>query len=544
MKCEIYLHNNYYFWENTKSNDVTIYHKGYAFIGNKLEDFSNITKNIIQKIEKNDSDSLKKYLNSLNGCFAIVIAHPNFIFASVDRIRSIPLFYSKTKKRCIVSDDANHIRVEIKPTMNEINAAEFLLTGFVTGQRTLFDDIFQLQVGEYLIYTKNSGTFEKDFYFRFHHQDFFDCSDEELIEKLDDVMISVFKRLIKTTVDRGKQIVVPLSGGLDSRLIVAMLKRLGVENVLCFTYGRKNDVEVQISKKVANTLGYEWHFVKYTRRMLYDMFHSKEMKMHQRYAGNFTSLPHIQDYFAVYYLKNKNIISKNSVIVPGHPGMIYGGYFPEILKYYINLDIKNISKYCLDRHYVIWKWSDKKLAEQFISNIRESIKLTCANDIEDVAGFIDEFNFNERQAKYIINSVRAYEFLNFQWSLPLCDLSLVNFFLKVPYQQRIKKNLYIKYINGQYFKDVNINNIPTNHEQDVFPVVSGFLQNFKSQNLFPYFSPNVLYNFITMYEFFPPFKYYLKYLCKTDFSMFNDKKPYPCSALSFGTLDYLKKIES
>jgi asparagine synthase (glutamine-hydrolysing) len=442
MKCEIYLHNNYYLWENTKSNDVTIYHKGYVFIGNKLEDFSNITKNIIQKIEKNDSDSLKKYLNSLNGCFAVVIEHPNFIFASVDRIRSIPLFYSKTKKRFILSDDANYIRAELKPTINEINAAEFLLTGFVTGQRTLFDDIFQLQVGEYLIYHKNSFTFEKDFYFRFHHQDFFGCSEDELIEKLDDVMISVFKRLIQATVDHGKQIVVPLSGGIDSRLIVAMLKRLGVDNVLCFTYGQKNDVEVQISKKVADALHYKWHLVKHNRKMLYGLFHSKEMETYQRYAGNLISLPHIQDFFALYYLKNNHVISKDSVIVPGHTGMICGGCLPDIFDLKIGLSIDKVSQYCLNRHYNLWKRSDGRVPERFIEYIKESTNFTNIKNNEDTADFIEIFDFNERQAKFIVNSVRAYEYHNFEWALPLCDLELMNYFIKIPLDKRIKKSFY------------------------------------------------------------------------------------------------------
>jgi asparagine synthase (glutamine-hydrolysing) len=468
MKCEFYLNNNYYLWENTKSNDVTIYHKGYAFIGNKQEVFSNITKNIIQIIEKNDIDSLKKYLFSLNGCFAVVINHPNFIFASVDRIRSIPLFYSKKKKRFILSDDANYIRAELKPTMNEINAAEFLLTGFVTGQRTLFNNIFQLQVGEYLIYEKNSDIFEKDFYFRFHHQDFFDCSEEELIEKLDEVMIGVFKRLIKTTVDRGKQIVVPLSGGYDSRLIVAMIKRLGVEDVVCFTYGRKNDVEVQISKKVANVLGYEWHFVKYSRKMLYDLFHSKEMDAYQRYGGNLTSLPHIQDYFAVYHLKKNNIIFNDSVIVPGHTGdMISGGHFPDISTLKIGPSLDQVSKYCLNNHYNLWKWSDDELSERFIEKIKESTNLFDIKNNEDTADFIELFDFNERQAKFIINSVRAYEFFNSSWNLPLWDSELIEFFLRVPIDFRFKQRLYIDYISSQYFKDVNINNIPTDKTRQI-----------------------------------------------------------------------------
>jgi asparagine synthase (glutamine-hydrolysing) len=69
--------------------------------------------------------------------------------------------------------------------------------------------------------------------------------------------------------------VVPLSGGLDSRIIVAMLKRLGVEDVICFTYGKKGNREAEISRQVAEALGYRWYFVEYTKEKLYDGYHSR-----------------------------------------------------------------------------------------------------------------------------------------------------------------------------------------------------------------------------------------------------------------------------
>ena len=43
------------------------------------------------------------------------------IMSIVDRVRSIPLFYSKTDDRFIISDDANYIRDATDAKFNEIN---------------------------------------------------------------------------------------------------------------------------------------------------------------------------------------------------------------------------------------------------------------------------------------------------------------------------------------------------------------------------------------------------------------------------------------
>ena len=40
------------------------------------------------------------------------------------------------------------------------------------------------------------------------------------------------------------------------------------------------------------------------------------------------------------------------------------------------------------------------------------------------------FDWSERQSKFIINSVRVYDFFNFDWALPFWDLEIVNFWRK------------------------------------------------------------------------------------------------------------------
>ena len=270
---------------------------------------------------------------------------------------------------------------------------------------------------------------------------------------LDDIFLRVFERLIESTVNKGKQIIIPLSGGLDSRIIVTFLKRLGIKNVICFSYGRKDSIEVEISRQVAKTLGYEWHFIEYSNKKQYNDFHSQEMKNYDRYASNLVSLPHRQDFLSIKELKDNGYIPENSVVIPGHSGgMISGGHIPfnynEKRDYNFELFIKDN----FENHYILWNWdNNEKLKRIFKEKIRNCIGNIDIHDNESCANAIEIFDFKERQGKFIINSLRVYEFLGYEWKIPLWDIELMEFFSKIPLKNKIEKQLYKRYAREKLF---------------------------------------------------------------------------------------------
>jgi len=160
-------------------------------------------------------------------------------------------------------------------------------------------------------------------YYRFVHEYEQEVGIDELMAQHDQVLIRIFNRLIE--IANGRAIVVPLSGGYDSRLIVLMLKRLGYENIITFTYGRPGNKESEVSRKVAELLGLQWEFVPYSNEDWYRWYNSSERKDYSKLAGNSCSLPHIQDWPAVWQLKNKNLIPGDCIFVPGHSGDLPAG---------------------------------------------------------------------------------------------------------------------------------------------------------------------------------------------------------------------------
>jgi asparagine synthase (glutamine-hydrolysing) len=458
MDVKIVLRNFHAPWCYSTHDFIEFWWKGQIFYKNELMTIEKIVESLHlnNKSYGQDTNQTIDSLRRLNGSFSIIIETAQYMLCVVDRIRSIPLFYSSVNNILIISDDANYLREQLDTTFNEEHGEEFLVTGYVTGPDTLFEGIFQLQAGEFLVVDKLSGNFSVNRYFHYLHGDYSTETQEQLLMSLNEVMVSVFNRLIDTTTKRGKTIVVPLSGGLDSRLIVAILSRLGVKDVICFSYGKTGNHEAEISKKVAEALEYPWYFVEYTSRRWYECYNSDEMRKYERYAGNLTSLPHIQDFLAVKILKEEGIIPEDAVFVPGHSGdMLAGSWIPENMKE-LPCTIDSCISHLLQRHYSLWRWNDnenQKIRSLVRQRIQNSIGDIRIHDADSFADCIEYFNYNERQAKFIVNSVRVYEFFGYEWRIPLWDAELIDFFLKIPLSLRLKQLLYKKYVLEMVFQN-------------------------------------------------------------------------------------------
>ncbi len=455
MKSEIKLMNKYCAWKEIKFNEVMYYLKGNVFFNNKLlspEKLTELMTPLICREDESQEKELGEFFEGLNGEFAIVAETNSRIFCAVDKLRRIPLFYITTKDNFVISDDAYYLKDKINSRLNEKNAAEFMVAGYVTGDETLFDGIKQIRSGEFLTYQKKDNFLKTSCYFRFSHGNYYELPEGQLLEMLDQVFVHTFSRLIESTVNQGKKLIVPLSGGLDSRIIVAMLKRLGVNDVTCVSYGRKGNRESIISKQVAEALGYDWLFVEYTAQKWHECYNSKEADCYRTFAGNLSSLPHMQDFLTVKTLKSQGKIPDNSVFVPGHTAdMLAGSHIPS---YYLDnsakYDSDTFSVDSLKLHYNLWKWP-YELEHTFKEKLNKSISGLEINDNKTCASVIELFDFNERQSKFIVNSVRVYEFFGYEWRTPFWDMELIEFYLKVSLEYRINQTLYIKYARDRLF---------------------------------------------------------------------------------------------
>lgn len=440
-----------------------IHLRGSVYIGHEQLSHYQVAQKLPEDIQ--NTERWRSALNHFNGFFALISHTDQGMLAAVDRIRSIPLFYGQTDNHLFLSDDAEWVRYQVGDSEMEPTAQEeFQLVGYVTGSDTLFQNVKQLQPGEYLIATEdpNRTKVKTHRYYHFLHDEPTDYSDSALRDQLDRATQHCMERLIDYA--NGRQIVVPLSGGYDSRLIVLMLKRLGYENVLTFTYGVPRNKEAKISQQVAETLNLPWYFIEYTDRKWQEAWATEERLNFCRFASNWSSLPHPQDWLAVQEMNNNNIIQNNAIFCPGHAAdFVAGSHIPNCTTTDEPLSKKRLLQEIYHVHYSLApKEHISKRSASFWQN-------RISNLLEDKAPdtavkFADSFEYwvwQERQAKYITNSIRVYEYYGYEWWLPFWDKEFISFWQNAPLSIRLGSLWYIQYVTKLY-RSATSQNSPNN----------------------------------------------------------------------------------
>lgn len=397
---------------------------------------------------RNISD-FSEVINNIKGFFAIIVNSDKRLFAAVDHSRSIPLYYAQMDEDFYLSTSASWIQNNIKDSnKDKLAEEEFQMLGYILGNKTLYPDIKQLQAGECLILSKNKLEIKK--YYDPNYSNPIEFDKNDFFEELDNAAINSTKRLIDYA--DGRQIIVPLSGGYDSRLVVSLLKRLKYNNVICFSYGVKANKEAEYSKKIAEALDYKWIFIEYTDSLWSKSWFSSEAEEFRKYASNLSSLPHIQDWLAITELKDNNLIDSNAVFVPGHccvTDFIPDKKFLNKKKYKKSHLLNIYVDYIIDTHFI-----GRPFSKNNILTLKKTKKILAfeknIRSIDDALSEIIKYNWKERQEKYITNSVRSYEFLGYDWWLLLWDQEFMRVWEAVPLEYRIGKLIYKEYVDKKF----------------------------------------------------------------------------------------------
>ena len=247
MKCNVLITDEYQ-WKKISRNKVDIFFKGCL-------DNSCIT--ILLSLPFKDDNFIQQYISTMDVNFAFVVSAENFCIMSVDKIRSIPIIYSNISNTLYV--DCKSSRLLEFTESREVDNNSILsiaMSGYTIGDNTFYKSIKALVAGQ-LVIVRNSCDIKKIQYYQYMPE--LNNDSEECLEcKLEKVTLDILKKTIGSL--KGRQAVIPLSAGNDSRLIASGFKHLGYENVKCYSYGFEN-FESDTSKIIANKLGYEWKLV-------------------------------------------------------------------------------------------------------------------------------------------------------------------------------------------------------------------------------------------------------------------------------------------
>ena len=426
---------------------------------------------LISLLEKVKSESeLEQILDGASGHFAIIIELENEILAAVDHASTIPLYYGKN----VISDDALAIPSERNITADAQN--QYLLSGYLIGNRTLYSDVFIIPAGNILRLNKENSQASLHQYYSYTQLENLKLSEAALFDLLDEAHHTAIQHLIQSA--DGRQIVIPLSGGYDSRLIALMLKKLGYDNLLAYSYGSPRNREAHISKAVASHLHIPYHFVVNTAKDWFETYHSEECRDYHFKCGMISARPYLQDILAVKQLRANNVLQPDAIITPGHSGdFLQGTIIPALFVEEDDLDRDAVLNVIYKKIYRLWPHS-AQYSQAIKQQISSYLGLPERMSGEEAASFLEQFVWQHHQAKNYLNGTLVYEFYGYGWELPWWDKGLLKFWRSVDVNLRYKRQFYKRYVQARQHIDIPVyykQYLPTRAYQWFMRKTKGFI---------------------------------------------------------------------
>ena len=432
-------------WTTYECDPCTVHVTGWADTGADVVSGDRFARSVWNSITgRSDFADL---MRGLNGNFVVVISNSDTIAFGVDAVRTIPLLYRRDGNTVLVSDSVDELRRTNDPPDDD-SAVEFYMAGMATGPYTLFRDIRALQAGECIVCDRSEGTLLPERYYRYLSTYDAPESVEQLVEELDALALTVFERVVESL--SGRQVVIPLSGGLDSRLVAATFKRLGYDRVVCFSYGRPGNWESERSKAIADLLGFPWHMFPYTGALWREIIDSDEVMRYWAFAGNAVSAPGWDDWPAVRALRENPAIDEDAVIINGNSGdYIVGSHLKYLLDPSWNDDPTDVHTAIIKKHCTLWFGLIDRpgVRDVIVRRIDEALEGLPVDTDEEWACRYEYWEWQERQAKIPVNMVRTYDFFGYDWRMPLWDLELMKFWERIPSAYKVDKYLYRKQLS-------------------------------------------------------------------------------------------------
>ncbi|MFU8860461.1 MAG: asparagine synthase-related protein [Cyclonatronaceae bacterium] len=370
----------------------------------------------------------------IDGFFRFVAGDDRHTWFGADHLGSYPLFY-RTEPDFSWSVHAG--KMDTDPVPDDQSLCCLLACGYVTGNHTLYKGVLEAEPG--VVHTWH------------HKQRKLETSSPSKpanpapppvpdFGKLDELSSALFRAESANT--EPLKFTLSLSGGLDSRIILAQALRHGIEPS-AFSYGKWNTPDQRIAKKICRELDIPWTFHNYgDHRALIN-----DQQRHSRFADHAfsgRSIPHEQDYIS------GHLTPPGSLILGGHSGdLIAGSYLtPELA---LTGSEKAFTDLMFYRHAQLTPVTGRRFYDVVRQRLAESFAGmdTSRGGIERAALRFNQLN---RQRRYIVNSVRAYTLHDIPFFLPLYTKGMVDFFSGLPAEEKLDQKFYKQFATEFLFK--------------------------------------------------------------------------------------------
>ncbi|MDC1386830.1 N-acetylglutaminylglutamine amidotransferase [Candidatus Thioglobus sp.] len=419
LKLTLVFNGTIYNYKALRAQLIT---KGYVF-------FSNSDTEVIIKAYHFWGEDC---VNHLDGMFAFAIwdRSSQQLFVARDRMGIKPLYFNITPKAFTFASNSQALLTqELDKSINPVALHQQLsLHGVVPAPNTIINGIQKLKPGTFFTLSPNGKLLEKTYWHPSAKRLEENISDQEYIERTHELLTAaVMKRMSASDVPIG----VLLSGGLDSSLIVALLKEAGHEDIRTFSIGFED---------IDDEVGSEFEYS--------DQIVSKFETQHKKYqVSNKEVLPRLseavmnmsepmvgQDAVAFYLLSEQ--VSKHTKVVLSGQGAdeAFAGYFwyPRMANEQGN-EVERFSKHYVDRPHDEYLQTVSSIyqGENHTHNWLNKEFLKPGAD-----SFIDKVFRTDMTRLIVDDPVKRVDNMTMAWGLearvPFMDTDLVEWALSIP----------------------------------------------------------------------------------------------------------------
>ncbi len=218
-------------------------------------DIDNDAKFFLELFIEKGIESLAK----VNGHYAVCIhdLKKNETILISDRYGTRPLYYTYYNKYFIFAPEIKAlIHENFAIEVNDEAISDLFHFAHLFGYKTMFKCIHQLPEASFLIF--NNGKITTTRYWDYPYDETVYCNNNftkgEINNYIDELEEKFTNSIRRQTRKNEKKLLFSLSGGLDSRFVVAMAHKLKINPIDAFTMGEKNSEDILYAKEVSEQL--------------------------------------------------------------------------------------------------------------------------------------------------------------------------------------------------------------------------------------------------------------------------------------------------
>ncbi|MCL3780222.1 hypothetical protein EMN47_07430 [Prolixibacteraceae bacterium JC049] len=419
--------------ENIMADEITIICRGYIINEGNILVEQELHQFITQKYKEN---WLLGNVKELNGIFQIVVITPNEVVVINDRYGFYPLFYTEKSNRVIISQNFRKLCNGIH--YNSDALTDMCDLGYVMGKETLLEGVneFSPHAISRITRKKEKITVDESSYWQMQH--LFGSGKirtyEEQFVELWNTVIGNYTRFLK----KNEGICyLPLSGGLDSRLLAYELDKKAIPMHLMSLGHSEENYDIKAALKVASLLkNKQGHFLQYNASQMFARVLSTPEHANRITCG------YLSELFFYYF---ENIIDHTHFFMPGHSGdFLTGSHLRNRMRKWKSVD--EVIDYIL-------RFKSTRLAKQLnTEKLKERLTENISMDEGAINGFI-RWDMENRQRRYIVRSCITEDRSDYLLLLPYFDNRLMDFFLSLPFELLLNQRLFVNCNLKYLYKD-------------------------------------------------------------------------------------------